>query len=249
MTRSRGRPGLEPLGLVLLRDSALRVPASIETSPVAPRDWEAAVGSRIAARARPLRLDRGVLLVRTATATWAQELSLLTEAILSQLRGRGLTVDALRFQVGPVDAPARPPSRAEVRTAPAEVPLPQEVHAVVAAVADPDLRDAIAHAAARNLGWQAAQEPPPAPQRRPSRGRARQDANPGPGNRERREANPGPWNRAREQADPFLARAPKKQADPTSAPSAAPAPRSAGPGSGPPARTKAPAPAGPRRRP
>src|SRR5262249_27335061 len=74
--------GLEPLGIVLSRDAGLRVPGSIETSPVSARDWEAAVGSRIAARARPVRLDRGVLLVRTATATWAQELALLADAIL-----------------------------------------------------------------------------------------------------------------------------------------------------------------------
>ncbi len=149
------RHALEPLGLVLSRDTALRVPGTIETSPVPARDWEAAVGSRIAARARPVRLDRGVLTVRAATATWAQELSLLSEAILFQLRGRGVVVASLRFRVGPVDAPERPPSRSEVRTTPPEVPLPPSLGAVVAKVADPELRDIIAHAAARNLGWQA----------------------------------------------------------------------------------------------
>ena len=149
------RHALEPLGLVLSRDAALRVPGTIETSPVPARDWEAAVGSRIAARAHPVRLDRGVLTVRAATATWAQELSLLSDAILFQLRGRGVVVESLRFRVGPVDAPERPPSRSEVRTTPPEVPLPPAVGAVVAQVADPELRDIIAHAAARNLGWQA----------------------------------------------------------------------------------------------
>jgi hypothetical protein len=160
-----GRGALEPLGLVLSRDAALRVPASIETSPIAARDWEAAVGSRIAARARPVRIDRGVLVVRTATATWAQELSLLSDAILSGLRARGIAVDALRFRVGHVEAPERPPSRSEVRVSPPEVPLPPSVLAVVERVGDPELRDAIAHAAARNLGWQAmnaASPPPPA---------------------------------------------------------------------------------------
>jgi hypothetical protein len=146
---------LEPLGLVLSRDAALRVPGSIETSPIAARDWEAAVGSRIAARARPVRLDRGVLVVRTATATWAQELALLADAILAQLRGRGVAVESLRFRVGPVDAPERPPTRSEVRTSPPAVPLPPSVEAVVERIADPELRDAIAQAAAKNLGWQA----------------------------------------------------------------------------------------------
>jgi Dna[CI] antecedent, DciA len=154
MSRGRSRTlGIEPLGRVLARDSHLRVPDAIETTPVAARDWEAAVGSRIAARARPVRIDRGVLVVRTATSTWAQELSLLSEAILSQLRGRGVVVQALRFQVGAVDTLTRPPSRAEVRRSPPEVPLPPMVGAVVEQVADLDLRAVIARAAAKNLGW------------------------------------------------------------------------------------------------
>lgn len=150
------RSALEPLGLLLLRDPTLRVPDTVETSPLAARDWEAAVGSRIAARARPVRLDRGVLVVRTATATWAQELALLADAILSQLRGRGVMVSALRFRVGPVDAPERPPSRSEVRTSPPAVALPAAVEAEIERVADPELRAILAHAAAKNLGWQAA---------------------------------------------------------------------------------------------
>jgi hypothetical protein len=162
------RFGLEPLGLVIGRDSALKVPSSIETSPIAYRDWEAAVGSRIAARARPFRLDRGVLYVRTATATWAQELALLSDAILAQLRGRGLAVDSLRFRVGHVDAPERPPTRDEVRTSPPEVPLPPAIEAVLERVTDPELRDVIAHAAAKNLGWQAMREPKAKKKPRPS---------------------------------------------------------------------------------
>jgi hypothetical protein len=145
---------LEPLGRVLARDAALRVPDAIDTSPISPRDWEAAVGSRIAARAKPVRLDRRVLVVRAATSTWAQELALLSEAILLQLRGRGVVVDSLRFRVGPVEGPMRPPTRNEVRVAPPEVPLPPALDEVVQRVVDPDLRDAIAHAAAKNLGWQ-----------------------------------------------------------------------------------------------
>jgi predicted nucleic acid-binding Zn ribbon protein len=153
------RSGLEPLGLVLSRESALKLAGATDTSPVSARDWEAAVGSRIAARARPVRLERGVLTVRTATATWAQELAFLADAILAQLRGRGVVAESLRFRVGPVDAPERPPTRSEVRAAPREVPLPPTVLAEVQRVADPELRDAIAHAAARNLGWQAALSP------------------------------------------------------------------------------------------
>ncbi len=154
--------GLEPLGGILHRDSALRVPGAVETAPIAYRDWEAAVGSRIAARARPFRLDRGVLYVRTATSTWAQELAMLAEPIRAQLRARGIAVDALRFRVGHVDAPERPPSRDEVRTSPPEVPLPRDLRAEIARVADPELRAAIAHAAGKNLGWQSTLAPRPA---------------------------------------------------------------------------------------
>lgn len=178
----RRRSGaLEPLGFVLQRDGDLRVPASIETSPIAARDWEAAVGTRIAARAQPIRLERGVLLIRTATATWSQELSLLADAIIAQLRGRSTPVDSLRFRVGKVEAPERPPARDEVRSSPPEVPLPPSLRQEVERVADVELREAIARAAAKNLGWQAMNDaqsarmakvdarrtPPPAEQPRP----------------------------------------------------------------------------------
>lgn len=158
MRRGRAAHSLEPLGGVLRRSADLRVPPTVEASPIAGRDWEAAVGSRIAARARPIKLERGVLLVRAASATWAQELTLLSEEITTQLRARGFPVKALRFRVGHVDAPERPPDRDEVRKAPPEAPLPDVVRASLDRVGDPQLREAIARAAAKNLGWQAARD-------------------------------------------------------------------------------------------
>jgi hypothetical protein len=149
-----------PLGFVIQADTKLRVPASIEASPIAFRDWEAAVGTRIAARARPIKLERGVLLVRTASSTWAQELALLSEVIITALRRRNVAVDSLRFRVGQIDAPERPPSREEVRVSPAEVPLPPAVAIQIAHVEDPELRAIIARAAAKNLGWQEDNEAP-----------------------------------------------------------------------------------------
>jgi hypothetical protein len=154
MKRSYRSVAIEPLGNVLGRDPDLRVPSSIEVSPVAFRDWEGAVGTRIAARARPVRLDRGVLLVRTASSTWAQELALLADAILVQLRRRGVAVEALRFRVGPVDAPERPPTRDEQYVSPPEVELPLIVRTEVDRITDPELREIIARAASKNLGWQ-----------------------------------------------------------------------------------------------
>jgi hypothetical protein len=149
---------IEPIGNVLRRTRALKVPPSVDASPVSQRDWEAAVGSRIAARARPISLDRGVLLVRAANATWAQELSLLSDAIVEQLRARGIEVKSLRFRVGRVDPQERPPMRDEVRRSPPEAKLPAGLRTEIARVADEDLRTAIARAAAKNLGWQQQQE-------------------------------------------------------------------------------------------
>lgn len=158
--RSHRGTGLTPLGFVIQADSKLRVPATIEASPIAFRDWEAAVGTRIASRARPIKLERGVLLVRTASSTWAQELALLSEAIITQLRARKVAVDSLRFRVGQVEAPDRPPSREEVRISPAAVPLPPTIQSQLAQVEDPELRAIIARAAAKNLGWQETYEAP-----------------------------------------------------------------------------------------
>lgn len=167
---SRRTGGIERLGALIQRGSSLAAPAEIDTAPMPFRDWEAAVGSRIAARARPLKLERGVLHVRAASSTWAQELSMLGDAITTQLRARGLPVQSLRFRVGKVDPVARPPWREEVRPTPKEAPLPIEVRQELGKVADPELRDAIAKAAARNLGWQEAEAsarrrkaPPPPP--------------------------------------------------------------------------------------
>ncbi|WP_438026143.1 DUF721 domain-containing protein [Sorangium sp. So ce233] len=161
---------MERLGALIQRGSSLAAPTEVDTAPMPFRDWEAAVGSRIAARARPLKLERGVLHVRAASSTWAQELSMLGDAITTQLRARGLPVHSLRFRVGKVDPVARPPWREEVRPAPKEAPLPFEVRRELGKVPDPELRDAIAKAAARNLGWQEAEAsarpryaPPPVP--------------------------------------------------------------------------------------
>ncbi|AUX38314.1 MULTISPECIES: DUF721 domain-containing protein [Sorangium] len=154
---SRRTRGIERLGALIQRESSLSAPTEVDTAPMPFREWEAAVGSRIAARARPLKLERGVLHVRAASSTWAQELSMLGDVITEQLRARGLAVQSLRFRVGKVEPVARPPWREEVRPAPKEAPLPVEVRQELGKVADSELRDAIAKAAARNLGWQEAE--------------------------------------------------------------------------------------------
>ncbi len=152
--RRRRLGALEPIGGVIARDRELRTPKGLEGAPVSPRDWEAAVGSRIAARAEPVQLERGVLYVRAATSTWAQELTLLGDAIVEQLRGRGIRVRQLRFRVGKVEPKERQGAREPPRREPPSAPLPAAVCDELGHVADLDLRAAIARAAAKNLGWQ-----------------------------------------------------------------------------------------------
>jgi hypothetical protein len=152
--RRRRDGALEPIGAVIGRDRDLRTPKGVEGAPVSAREWEAAVGSRIAARAAPVMLERGVLYVRAATSTWAQELTLLADAIVEQLRGRGLPVRQLRFRVGTIEPRARLGEREPPRRSPPSAPLPAEVRDELGHVADLDLRAAIARAAAKNLGWQ-----------------------------------------------------------------------------------------------
>ena len=63
-TRRFGQ-GPEPIAAVLLRASGGE---PRDGAPLPPRAWHDAVGDRIARRARPMRLERGVLTVRAATA-------------------------------------------------------------------------------------------------------------------------------------------------------------------------------------
>ncbi len=149
----------EHLGAVLLRSTDARAPLPVDAPPVAPRDWELAVGTKIARRARPTKLDRGVLHVRTASSGWTQELSLLADAIVTKLRARGLDVRSLRFHVGSVEPLARPSWRTETRTVRGPAALPPEVKGSLAAVESPDLRDAIARAAAASLGYEIRRPP------------------------------------------------------------------------------------------
>jgi hypothetical protein len=126
--------------------------------PLPPHVWAAAVGARIAERTRPIAVEGGVLIVRAATSVWANELSLLEEALLARVRAAGVSVRHIRFRVGPVDPPERAP---EVRAAkvPAPVPLDARLARAIDAVADDELREVIAGAARANLAWRAFQDP------------------------------------------------------------------------------------------
>ena len=63
--------------------------------------WRAAMGARIAARARPLKEKDGVITVGCSAATWAQELDLLQDDLLARLNAAlgPRDVRGLRFVV------------------------------------------------------------------------------------------------------------------------------------------------------
>ncbi|MBM3307631.1 MAG: DUF721 domain-containing protein [Candidatus Eisenbacteria bacterium] len=51
-------------------------------------DWEDIVGARVAEHARALRVDSGLLFVGVDSSVWAQELTLMKQRILRELRSR-----------------------------------------------------------------------------------------------------------------------------------------------------------------
>ena len=122
--------------------------------PIPMKDWKVVVGLRIADRAHPITLERGILLVKVTTSVWANELQMLAPELVARLRVRGYAVDQLRFRVGPLEMPDRPPERRVTRIVPPPVALGAELKASIAEVGDPDLRAVIARAASANLAWQ-----------------------------------------------------------------------------------------------
>ena len=155
MKRRKRRSNLaspEPIEDLLGRAGEARF--SKQRLPISLAAWRKAVGPRIADRARPVSLERGVLLVKVATSVWANELSMLASDLVARLQKEGHVVTSLRFKVGTLEREERPPERRTFRKVPAPQPLAPELAAVVAQVPDDDLRRTIESAARANLAWQ-----------------------------------------------------------------------------------------------
>ena len=119
--------------------------------------WPEAVGKAVARNAWPLRLARdGTLHVAAASATWANELTLLRDEIGAALRTRlgDKAPSAIRFAVGPVPEPEQTHEHVD-DTAAESIEVPPEVEreaaAAAAEIGDPELRELVARAAQASL--------------------------------------------------------------------------------------------------
>jgi hypothetical protein len=138
-----------------LFDAVLKGAPSGRGSVMDEAAWRRVVGVNIARRTLPMRLNDGVLTVRVATSSWAQELSLLKVTLCERLTSDGMAVRDIRFQVGPVEPPQRSPEvQVRVPFRP-RVPLPNALLGEIEKVPDQELRVSLARAAAANLAWQA----------------------------------------------------------------------------------------------
>ncbi len=144
----------KPASLGSLLASSRDAAARLAGTAIDREQWRRVVGERIAARTEPGPKRGRELLVYVASASWAQELSLLVSEIVVRLKAAGIHVDTVRFSVREIKPPARnaPALKPTRRKAALPIALSQQL----AGIADAELRDAIAEAAGL---WLALDEP------------------------------------------------------------------------------------------
>ena len=108
--------------------------------------WRRVVGERIASRTEPGAKRGRELTVHVASASWAQELSLLVSEIVVRLKAAGIGVDTVRFRVKEIAAPMRDP--AALKPVYRKAALPAPLSKQLDGIEDSELRDAIGEAAA-----------------------------------------------------------------------------------------------------
>jgi hypothetical protein len=146
----------EPVSLGSIVDSLFRPPATFRRHTIDDASWRKAVGANNVRRAVPIRLQDGVLLVRVASSSWAQQLSMLKSLVAERLAANGYEVRDIRFSVGVVQPPRRLLGIHVHISHRAPLPLPPLLSEQINQVPDPELREVIRRAAAINLTWQQA---------------------------------------------------------------------------------------------
>lgn len=117
------------------------------------RVWREVVGDRVAARSEAGWLKGDVLTVRVASPVWAQELTMLSEPILSGLAERGVHARQLKFRVTDLGRPNSTPRRSPVKAPPPapRAQLPPDLARRLAQIEDPELRQRMQDAAELTL--------------------------------------------------------------------------------------------------
>lgn len=142
MSSSRTKPASLGSLLATSRDAAARHAGTA----IDREQWRRIVGERIAARTEPGPKRGRELTVYAASASWAQELSLLVNEIVAHIKAAGFGVDTVRFAVREIQARAR--DAAAPKPTVRKAVLPAALNQQLGGIADTELRDAIAEAAA-----------------------------------------------------------------------------------------------------
>jgi len=145
----------KPAALGSLLASSREAAARYAGTAIDREQWRRIVGERIAARTEPGAKRGRELTVHVATASWAQELSLLVNEIVARLKGAGVHVDTVRFRVKDIAPQPRDPAARKPTYRRAA--LPGALTDRLDSIDDPELRAAIGEAAAL---WLALDEVP-----------------------------------------------------------------------------------------
>ncbi len=157
---ARQRPASLGTLLASSRDAAARYAGTA----IDREQWRRVVGERIAQRTEPGPKRGRELTVFVASASWAQELSLLVNEIVARLKTVKVDVDNVRFRVRAIAAPLRDEAAAPKR-AERKAPLPSTLTRHLGEIEDDELREAIGEAASLWLALGPGREAPPPPQR------------------------------------------------------------------------------------
>ncbi len=144
--RVSSSPRDKPASLGKLLASSRDAAARQAGTAIDREQWRRIVGERIAERTEPGAKRGRELMVYVASASWAQELSLLVTEIVVRLRAAGIAVDTVRFGVREIRARTR--DAAAVRPLARKATLPRALSEQLAGIQDLELRDAIAETAA-----------------------------------------------------------------------------------------------------
>jgi len=145
----------KPAALGSLLASSREAAARYAGTAVDREQWRQIVGERIAARTEPGAKRGRELTVHVASASWAQELSLLVNEIVVRLKAAGVYVDTVRFRVKEIAAPLRDP--AARKPVYRKAVLPGALADQLERIEDSELREAIGEAASL---WLALDEAP-----------------------------------------------------------------------------------------